>query len=130
MADRCWVAEIEPFDAKLAQRVQSLSAQIEGQTLQLAKMRRDIPAATAKEYEERSNREGEEDEAYVEKYKRHLEAAQEMKLDLGNTARLGEMEETWQQGTEELEELKWTIGRTVAKMERAKRSVDFVEERE
>ena len=45
-----WFTEIEPFDAKLAQRVQALSAQIESQTLELASLRRNAPGATAKKF--------------------------------------------------------------------------------
>ena len=41
--------------------------------------------------------------------------------------RLGEVQGTWQRGTEELEELKGKVGGTVARMERAKRAVEFVE---
>ena len=61
------LAEIEPFDAKLAQRVQALSAQIENQTLQLASLRRDAPGATARRFEEDFKRRSEEDEARVRK---------------------------------------------------------------
>jgi hypothetical protein len=41
--------------------------------------------------------------------------------------RLGEVQGTWQRGTEELEELIARVGGTVARMERAKRAVEFVE---
>lgn len=44
--------------------------------------------------------------------------------------RLGEVQGTWQRGTEELEELKGRVGGTVARMERAKRAVELVEGRE
>lgn len=124
-------AEIEPFDAKLAQRVQALSAQIENQTLQLASLRRDAPGATAKKFEEDFARRREEDAARVEAQgEMEAEAARQMKLDVGEIGRLGEVQGTWQRGTEELEELKDRVGGTVAKMERAKRAVDFVEGRE
>jgi kinetochor protein Mis14/NSL1 len=120
--------EIEPFDAKLAQRVQSLSAQIENQTLQLASLRRDAPGATARKFEEEFKRRSEEDEARVKKQEEmDAEAARELKLDVGDVERLGEVQGTWQRGTEELEELKARVGGTVARMERAKRAVEFVE---
>jgi hypothetical protein len=44
--------------------------------------------------------------------------------------RLGEIEGTWQRGTEELEDLKGKVGGTVARMERAKTAVEFVEGRD
>lgn len=123
--------EIEPFDSKLAQRVQSLSAQIENQTLQLASLRRDAPAATAKKFEEEFARRSEEDAARVKKQEElDAEAARELKLDVGDVERLGEVQGTWQRGTEELEELKGRVGGTVARMEKARRAVDFVEGRE
>lgn len=124
-------AEIEPFDAKLAQRVQALSAQIEAQTLQLASLRRDAPGATARKFEEDFARRSEEDAARVkEQAEMDAQAAKEVKLDLGEMERLGEMQGTWQRGTEELEELKGRVGGTVARMERAKRAVEFVEDGE
>lgn len=58
------------------------------------------------------------------------EAARELKLDVGDMERLGEVQGTWQRGTEELEELKGRVGGTVARMERAKRAVELVEGRE
>lgn len=124
-------AEIEPFDAKLAQRVQALSAQIEAQTLQLASLRRDAPGTTARKFEEDFARRSEEDAARVkEQAEMDAQAAKEVKLDLGEMERLGEMQGTWQRGTEELEELKGRVGGTVARMERAKRAVEFVEDGE
>ncbi|KAM0696716.1 hypothetical protein Q7P36_003965 [Cladosporium allicinum] len=123
--------EIEPFDAKLAQRVQALSAQIENQTLQLASLRRDAPGATARRFEEDFKRRSEEDEARVRKQEEmDAEAARAMKLDVGDVERLGEVQGTWQRGTEQLEDLKGKVGGTVARMERAKRAVEFVEGRD
>lgn len=124
-------SEIEPFDAKLAQRVQSLSAQIENQTLQLASLRRDAPAATAKKFEDEFQRRSEEDAARVKKQSElDAQAAKELKLDVGEMERLDEVQGTWQRGMEELEELKGRVGGTVARVERARRAVDFVEGKE
>ena len=58
------------------------------------------------------------------------EAARAMKLDVVDVERLGEIEGTWQRGTEQLEDLKGKVGGTVARMERAKRAVEFVEGRD
>lgn len=131
LTSRAMRTEIEPFDAKLAQRVQSLSAQIENQTLQLASLRRDAPGATARKFEEEYKRQSEEDEARIKKQEElDAEAARKLNLDVGDMERLGEVQGTWQRGTEELEELKGRVGGTVARMERAKRAVELVEGRE
>ena len=58
------------------------------------------------------------------------EAARVMKLDVGDVERLDEVQGTWQRGTEQLEDLKGKVGGTVARMERAKRAVEFVEGRD
>lgn len=57
-------------------------------------------------------------------------AAEELKLDVGEVERLDEVRGTYQKGLEELEELKGRVGGTVARMERARRAVEFVEGRE
>ena len=59
-----------------------------------------------------------------------LAAAREAKLDVGEIERLDEVQGSWAKGTEELGELKTRLGGTVAKMERAKKAVDFVEGKE
>lgn len=124
-------AEIEPFDTKLAQRVQALSAQIENQTLQLANLRRNAPAETAKKFQDSFAQQSEEFDARLKKQEEvDLAAARESKLDIGEIDRLDEVQGTWQKGTEELGELKARMGGTVAKMERAQKAVDFVERKE
>lgn len=111
--------------------MQSLSAQIENQTLQLASLRRDAPAATAKKFEQEFQRRSEEDSARVKQQEEvDAEAARELKLDVGDMERLGEVQGTWQRGTEELEELKGRVGGTVARMERARAAVEYVEGRD
>ena len=91
-------------------------------------MRRNAPGATAKKFEEEFQRRSEKDEARVKKQEElDAEAARELKLDVGDLERMSEVQGTWQRGTEELEELKGKVGGTVARMERAKRVVEFVE---
>lgn len=123
--------EIEPFDTKLAQRVQALSAQIENQTLQLANLRRNAPAETAKRFQDSFAQQSEDFDARLKKHEEaDMAAAKESKLDVGEIERLDEVQGTWQKGTEELDELKTRMGGTVAKMERAQKAVDFVEGKE
>ncbi|EME42210.1 hypothetical protein DOTSEDRAFT_108692, partial [Dothistroma septosporum NZE10] len=57
--------ELDPFDAKLAQRVQSLSAQIESQTLQLANLRRKAPQETAQAFIRSFEKQSEEYETKI-----------------------------------------------------------------
>lgn len=126
-----WKSEIEPFDTKLAQRVQALSAQIENQTLQLANLRRNAPAATAKKYDEAFAKQSEEYNAKLKKQEENdIATARDTKLDVGEVERLEEVQGTWQKGTEELEDLKSRLGSTVAKMERAQKAVEYVEEKQ
>lgn len=123
--------EIEPFDAKLAQRVQALSAQIEGQTLDLASLRRQAPAETAGKWREGWDKEAVrwEERFRVEGETREREAG-ETRLDVGEVERLEEVQGTWQSGTEALTALKSGLGGTVAKMERARQAADYVEGKE
>ena len=125
------ILEIEPFDAKLAQRVQALSAQIENHTLQLANLRRNAPADTARKFQELFAQQSEEFDAKLRKQEEaELMAAREARLDVGEVERLDEVQGTWIRGTEELVDLKARMGGTVAKMERARKAVEFVEGRD
>ena len=128
LMSRC--AEIEPFDTKLAQRIQALSGQIESQTLQLANLRRNAPAETAQRYNDTFAKQSQEYDARLRKSEdSSLEAAKNIKIDVGEVERLDEMQVSWQKGTENLNTLKSGLGSTVAKMERARKAVDYVEEK-
>lgn len=121
-------AEIEPFDTKLAQRVQALSAQIENQTLHLANLRRNAPAETARKYDEAFSKQSAEYEATLKKQEEDtLAAARASKLNISEAERMDEVQGTWQKGTEELGGLKTRLGSTIAKMERAQKAVEYVE---
>lgn len=120
---------MEAFDNRLAQRVQALSAQIERETLALANLRRAAPGEIAERFTRGFEMETEEADARLQRREAEgLAAAREARLKVGNADRLKEVQETWERGTEELEEVRWRFGGTVAKMERAKSAVEFVEE--
>ncbi|TKA65073.1 hypothetical protein B0A55_09743 [Friedmanniomyces simplex] len=122
--------EIEPFDTKLAQRLQALSSQIEFQTLQLANLRRTAPAETARRFRERYAKDTQEyDTRLREVEERELQAARETKVDPGHVERVDEMQSTWQRGSDELLALKSGLGSTVARLEKAQKAVDVVGEK-
>lgn len=121
--------ELDPFDTKLAQRVQSLSAQIESQTLQLANLRRKAPQETAQAFIKSFEKQSEE---YEERLKldreARMEAAKGVSVDVGEVERVEEMEATLERGRSDLEALKASVGPTVERMEKARKAVEVVEE--
>ena len=122
--------EIEPFDTKLAQRIQALSQQIENHTLQLANLRRTAPAQTSQRFQESFTKESEQDDARLQKFEEQtLVVAKNTDMDVGEVERLDEIQATWQNGSENLMSLKSGLGGTVAKMERAQQAVDLLEGR-
>ena len=117
--------EIEPFDTKLAQRIQALSAQIEDHTLHLANLRRTAPAQTSQNFQHHFTQTSERDDARLQQIgDRQLQDAQSTNMDVGEVERLDEVQATWQHGSEGLTNLKSGLGGTVAKMERAQQAVD------
>ena len=120
--------EIEPFDTKLAQRIQTLSGQIEKHTLDLANLRRTAPAQTSQRFQQSFTTASEQDNARLQQYgDERLDEARQTKIDIGKIERLDEVQTTWQYGSENLNALKSELGATVAKMERAQQAVEFVE---
>lgn len=122
--------ELEPFDTKLAQRIQALSAQIEHQTLQLANLRRKAPQETAQKFTQSFEKQSEKYEMKLKADQQaKIEAAKATSVDVGNVERIDEMQSTWQKGNEDLAALKSGLGGTVARMEKAQKAAEFVEER-
>ena len=123
-------SEIEPFDTKLAQRIQALSQQIENHTVQLANLRRTAPAETSQRFQESFTKTSERDDARLHRLEEEtLQDAKNTKLDVGEVERLDEIQATWQNGSDNLTLLKSGLGGTVAKMERAQNAVDILEGR-
>lgn len=120
--------EIEPFDTKLAQRIQNLSTQIEQRTLDLANLRRNAPAETSRRFQEAFARQSEVYDARLRRDEEaRLEAARGTKMDVGEIEGLEEMQSTWANASEQLQELKSGLGSTVARMEKAQKAVDVLE---
>ncbi|KAF2718498.1 hypothetical protein K431DRAFT_230703 [Polychaeton citri CBS 116435] len=122
--------ETEPFDAKLAQRVQALSAQIEHQTLQLANLRRTAPAETAHKFQLSFEKQSHEYEIKIaQESERMIKEAAETSMEIENIERSGELQETWQKSTGNLNALKVGIAGTITEMERAQKAAVLVTER-
>lgn len=118
--------EIEPFDTKLAQRIQTLAAQVEDHTLQLANLRRTAPAQTSQRFQNLFTQSSAKDDARLQrKGERDLQEAQNTVIEVGTIERLDEVQATWQSGSENVIALKSGLGGTVAKMERAQQAMDL-----
>lgn len=121
------LTEIEPFDTRLAQRIQILSSQIEDHTLQLANLRRTAPKETSEQFQESFARQRDEEDAQLKKAEEaKLETARSTTVDVGEVERLEEVRKTWQQGTTNLQTLRSGLGGTVARLEKAQTNVALV----
>jgi len=122
--------EIEPFDTKLAQRIQNLSAQIEQRTLDLANLRRNAPAETSKRFQDSFAKQTEDYDTRLQKDEQmKLDEARSTHMEIGEMERLDEMQNAWTKGTEQLQELRTGLGSTVARMEKAEKAVGVLEEK-
>ncbi|GAB1725721.1 hypothetical protein NU195Hw_g4878t1 [Hortaea werneckii] len=122
--------EIEPFDTKLAQRIQNLSAQIEQRTLDLANLRRNAPAETSKRFQDSFAKQTEDYNTRLQKDEQmKLDEARNTRMEIGEMERLDEMQSAWSKGTEQLQELRTGLGSTVARMEKAEKAVGVLEEK-
>lgn len=124
------IIEIEPFDTKLAQRIQNLSAQIEQRTLDLANLRRNAPAQTSERFQDSFAQQSREYDARLQKDEEaQMAAARNTHMDLGEIHRSEEMQNMWARSSEQLQELRDGLGNTVARMEKAQKAVGVLEEK-
>lgn len=124
------IAEIEPFDTKLAQRIQNLSAQIEQRTLDLANLRRNAPAETSQRFQDSFAKQTEDYDTRLQKDEQmKLDEARNTHMEIEEIERLDEMQSAWTKGTEQLQELRTGLGSTVARMEKAEKAVGVLEEK-
>ncbi|KAI6810566.1 hypothetical protein KC332_g9793 [Hortaea werneckii] len=128
--DLTGIAEIEPFDTKLAQRIQNLSAQIEQRTLDLANLRRNAPGETSKRFQHSFAKQTEDNDTRLQKDEQtKLDEARNTHMEIEDMERLDEMQNAWTKGTEQLQELRTGLGSTVARMQKAEKAVGVLEER-
>jgi kinetochor protein Mis14/NSL1 len=122
------VIESEPFDTKLAQHIQSISAQIEKEQLQLANLRRTAPARTAKRFQDSFEKTSEQEDARLQKAQEvQLDSARQTKMEVSVPERLDEMQASLRTGSETLHTLKPGYERSLSGMGRAQEAMDFVE---
>ncbi|KAI9788100.1 MAG: hypothetical protein M1816_007232 [Peltula sp. TS41687] len=128
--------QYEAYDAALATRVQMLYGMLEAETLALAQLRREAPLRAAARWRERFEAEVRGVDEVWERERREEEEEEEeegktdggLDLDALRVQREREVEETWGRGLEGLSRLKTTLPGTVAKLERAMRGVEYVED--
>jgi kinetochor protein Mis14/NSL1 len=123
--------ELAPFDTSLATKIQSLSTQIEAQTLHLASVRRKAPAQSAQRF--LSNLEAQLASSAV-----RLRSDEEARLAEARGASVStgilpqrpeEVGETFLRGVRDLQGVKGGIAATLDRLERAQRAVEVVGEK-
>lgn len=122
------MTEFEAYDSKLAQRVQSLSSNIETLNLRLANLRRTAPATAAESFRTSFAKQTEAFDAQARREEEaKLAAARAEKMDVGDFERWDDMLQTWRVGTEEMVKVGSGVEETARKVERAKRAVLYIE---
>ena len=115
----------EPYDARLAQKVRDLYANVEEATTRVAELRREAPATAAKLYVETLKKEIEEADRVLEA--RKSKSSKDLHGGLGQTDFQGEdIQESWIKGREGLEGLR-NVTKVKADLERALKAVAEVE---
>ncbi|KAL2045501.1 hypothetical protein N7G274_001929 [Stereocaulon virgatum] len=116
----------EPYDPRLAKKLQMLYMEFETQSTRVAELRKEVPGAAAKRHMDRL--EGElqkEREAEAERQETKVDPSA-MDLDLGTLERRDDVETMWGRGLEGLVELGKMPG-VLAKLERAGKAANVVE---
>ncbi|KAF2858886.1 hypothetical protein K470DRAFT_250384 [Piedraia hortae CBS 480.64] len=112
--------EVEPFDTALAKKIQTLYAQIEAETLAVAKLRREKPALVAERYKQNLTRsmgsldDGQEDEVPG------------VEFEVGRTEKLDDVKETFEGAVGETGDLPQLVDETEGRVRKAKGVVDSV----
>lgn len=123
---------MEPFDQRLADRIRTLEAQKEALTERVADLRRTAPQLAAQNFEAQFAAESEqmEKEARAQQDEALTQAANTtIEIDVEALQRWDEVKKTWERGTDGLVALKGGLGETRAKVERARKVVEYVEGR-
>ncbi|KAK6006783.1 hypothetical protein QM012_005791 [Aureobasidium pullulans] len=123
--------ELEPYDSKLSQKLQSLSAQIENLTLQLANLRREAPAKAAAAYA--ANIQSQDQD--FQDARKATEEEQTAKIlqddDLCGVSGLrdwNECERNWEVATKGLVDVKESIGVTSARLVQARDAAAYLDQ--
>ncbi len=121
--------EYEPLDSKLLSRAADLARQEEDLLIEIAGLRRDVPATVAQRWRDVRQTDDEELKGFTNHLREEDHLTQGLpSLDLGlqKLERQEEVERTWKRGVDSLEKLKMEIPGTAARMERAKRAGEYV----
>jgi kinetochor protein Mis14/NSL1 len=102
-----------------------------GLTEKVADLRRTAPAESATRWQQAYQSQVQENDVEMDEQEKQgiKEAEEEGKVDLGDLERWDEVRDTWAKGTEELLALKGGLTETVARLERAKTVVGYMQGR-
>ncbi|KAG9549154.1 hypothetical protein KCU71_g9014, partial [Aureobasidium melanogenum] len=123
--------ELEPYDGKLSQKLQSLSAQIENLTLQLANLRREAPAKAAAAYASKLETEDQtfqEARKAAEKQQRAKILQEKDLCGVGQLRDWNECERSWELATKGLVDVKESIGATSARLVQARDAAAYLDQ--
>ncbi|KAI9822310.1 MAG: hypothetical protein M1827_000028 [Pycnora praestabilis] len=140
--------EFEPYDARLASRVQTLYSALESETLRVTALRREAPSLASSTFiSSFTSQSAAEDVAVRQREDRILKKGKgdddndkgggggsdsdtnnsDAVLDMGRLERWDEVEEMYGRGVEGLGRLRGGMTETAARLERAARAVGYVE---
>lgn len=120
------IAEFEPLDAKLAEKIRALEAEKERLTLKVTGLRRDAPAKAAENFMQDWAVSEQAFHNAVSAARREQEA-QNMDLDVGKFERWDEVQCVYEKSMDGLVKLKTDLTESVAKLERAKTVAAYIE---
>lgn len=119
--------EFEPFDSRLKDRLEALTAQKNSLVEKVADLRRTAPALAAQAYQAAFLQESEQwEQEHRTREAKALQASDSV-LDLGELRRWDEVQRTWERGAEGLGALKGGLPETRARLERAGEVVGYLE---
>ena len=118
--------EFEPFDSRLKDRLEALTAQKNSLVEKVADLRRTAPALAAQAYQAAFLQESEQWEQEHRMREAKALQAPESVLDLGELRRWDEMQRMWERGAEGLGALKGGLPETRARLERADEVVGYL----
>ena len=121
------VTEFEPFDSRLKDRLEALTAQKNSLVEKVADLRRTAPALAAQAYQAAFLQESEQWEQEHRMQKAKALQVPESVLDLGELRRWDEVQRTWERGAEGPGALKGGLPETRARLERASEVVGYLE---
>ena len=121
-------ADYEPFDTRLAQRLRDLYATLEEETTAIAGLKREAPKKAANVYMEALMQAIATDDKELEARQTDLKSQKSKGLDIAAFSNASEVEQSWDQGRQELEGLR-NVTMVKANLERAIRAAGEIEKK-